>query len=80
MPLLRAGCCQVISGVCWEPGQSEDFSEALIKEKGNISSVPLPRGRLSKVQSGAGDRDSKELRFWDLGMQLSLLEDCGSQS
>lgn len=68
MPLLRAGCCQVISGVCWEPGQSEDFSEALIKEKGNISSVPLPRGRLDKVRSGAGAKPSKEsiCGFWEL--------------
>jgi hypothetical protein len=56
------------------------FQRPSWKDKENNSFVFLSRSRLGKVQSGAGDRDSKELRFWDLGMQLSLLEDCGYQS
>lgn len=38
--------------------------------KGSVSSVSLPRGRLGKDQSRAGARTLKESRLWLLGTQL----------
>lgn len=48
--------------------QSMAFSEALMKEQKELSSVSLSRDILGTVKSGTGASALKELRFWFLKM------------
>lgn len=47
--------------------------------KGSFSCVSLSKNRLDKTHSGPRSSASKQLRFWFLGFQCSLLKGCGYQ-
>lgn len=56
------------------------FSEELIKGQRGTLFYVLAQERLGKVQSGAGPRALKELRFVSLRNELCLMKSCDYQS